>query len=400
MKFNPFVILLIRFFELSADYVKTFAIPLLVFTLSNSISLSGLAFFLELLPRTFLSPIMGGLADRFNLRRQLLFIDCARAALALALLIFFTHNLYWIFIFSGMISLFSGYSFVAIETLSGKALSHEKYSSYQARFQMIEPMSRVIGPALGAFLLNWLTLKQLILIVLVLYLISLTLRFTGLYENQKSLVLKKLNPFQDLMTGFKITFNNKTILSLTLCGMSINFLFGILQSTMPALVTKSFILPNKYFALPSIMAGGAAFLGIFIVPELNKRLSVNFVGKTGLLMVFFSLFLLSNTISFYLFCIGYSALVLGMSLYTVFFRSKRLEEVPKEDYGKVVGVSVFLLFLALPLSGIITYAVGNIFSPAQLILFASVVCVSFNILCYLLMQATNGKNYAGYFWPF
>ncbi|MGL4505652.1 MAG: MFS transporter, partial [Aeromonas sobria] len=62
------------------DQILQFAVPLLVYRSTGSIALSGLAFFIEWLPRLISLPLAGVFADRVGGRRVYILADGLRAA--------------------------------------------------------------------------------------------------------------------------------------------------------------------------------------------------------------------------------------------------------------------------------------------------------------------------------
>lgn len=384
LQINPKMILAVRFSELSADYLKVFVIPLLIFDVTRSISLSGLAFFVELLPRALFAPFLGYFADNFNIKSQLLTVDLIRATLMT--IIFLSKTIYIIFIFSGFVSLFSGYSFVGTETLAGRTFFNKEYSLYQSRFQMIDPIARVMGPAIGATLLNWFSLKHIILFVIIFYFVSFALRFIALQKYQYiGNKTESLLFFKSLIKGWKITFNNKLVLFLTIIGMCLNYLFGTLQSIMPALIKGSYSLADKYFSIPAMIAGVTALTGFYMVPALCKRYDIVVLGKLGICLSLFSIIIMVIH-NFYIFCLGYALLVLGSAMYTVFFRTRRVEAVRREEYGSMVGVSIFLLFISLPLAGLTTYFLGKVYQPYEILITSAIICCSVAGLSFLFFR--------------
>ena len=66
-----------RFLAALADQIMLFAVPVIVYSQTKSVALSGLAFFIEWLPRVISLPLAGSLSDRLGSRRIYLGADAS-----------------------------------------------------------------------------------------------------------------------------------------------------------------------------------------------------------------------------------------------------------------------------------------------------------------------------------
>jgi len=134
------------------DGLRTLAIPLLVFKLTNSATALGWTWGLELLPFAFVSLVGGSLADRVDRRRLMLTCDALRFAVMAALAIAFaTHHLTLPMIYVGVFTLaVGGAIFLGAQTPSiPYLLGMDRSKSAIATLAATEQSVNLIAPPLG-----------------------------------------------------------------------------------------------------------------------------------------------------------------------------------------------------------------------------------------------------------
>src|ERR1700730_11997523 len=73
-----------RFLSRLADQILLFLVPLVVFQTTQKVSWSGIAFFLEALPRYLFFPLFGALSDRFSPLKLMRISQTYRAVVCIA----------------------------------------------------------------------------------------------------------------------------------------------------------------------------------------------------------------------------------------------------------------------------------------------------------------------------
>ncbi len=145
------------FFSFVGSWVQNVAQSWLVYDLTRSEFLLGLVGFVSGLPMLFLSPFGGALADRFNRRRILLITQSLFALSALTLALFtFTGVVRYEYIL--VIALLNGLVLAidlpARQSLVAHLVSRDDLANGIALNAAAFQTSRILGPALGGFLLE------------------------------------------------------------------------------------------------------------------------------------------------------------------------------------------------------------------------------------------------------
>ena len=101
--------LIIRFLSLLCEQIILYLVPLIIYIKTRDVTLSGIAFFIEWTPRVILLPFLGFLIDRFNLKYQLISVECIRIILSFS--IFFVSDHYLLVVtIAGFLALVSAHS--------------------------------------------------------------------------------------------------------------------------------------------------------------------------------------------------------------------------------------------------------------------------------------------------
>ncbi len=139
-----------------ADQILLFIVPLLVFQTTQSASWTGLAFFVETLPRFIAFPIGGALCDRFSPVR-LLHLSQAFRALACVIAVGghgLFDGLYWLVALSALCGVLTTQGIMAREVLLPHVFTRYSYTKTLSYSQIADQTGLVLGPLLAALLLQ------------------------------------------------------------------------------------------------------------------------------------------------------------------------------------------------------------------------------------------------------
>ncbi len=214
------------------DGLRTIAIPLLVYHLTNSASALGVTYALELLPFAVFGLVGGSLADRIDRRRLMIGCDLVRfAVMALFAIGFAAHMLSLPALYCGIVILsisaavFMGGQASSIPYLLGKDRATQAVATLIATEQATVLITPPIGGALFA-----LTGPLPALIINA---------FTYLWSQISIALVDDFGPdapsgaptvreiVADVATGFRFLWNDAAMLQLTVLGGAFNF-FGLM----------------------------------------------------------------------------------------------------------------------------------------------------------------------------
>jgi MFS family permease len=139
-----------------ADQVLLFLVPLVVFQTTHQVSWSGLAFFIETLPRYLVFPFFGALCDRISPLRLMRVSQTVRAlacfggVLAYALF----GGIGWLIALSAVCGVLTSQGLVAREVMLPQIFSTQQFQRVLAYSQLADQLGFVLGPMLAALLLG------------------------------------------------------------------------------------------------------------------------------------------------------------------------------------------------------------------------------------------------------
>ncbi|RBP59038.1 MFS transporter [Brenneria salicis] len=150
-------IVLARFFSIFAEAFIIFAVPVLVYTSTNSASLTSLAFGLERLARVVSLPLSGWIGHKIHPLRMLFFSDGIRGGICLFLYFSYPYitSAYiacLIVPIACVLSFFSGAGYVNLEGFVSQTISRDKLPSIYSQLQFVEQFTYIAAPILVSFL--------------------------------------------------------------------------------------------------------------------------------------------------------------------------------------------------------------------------------------------------------
>ncbi|MEK1839454.1 MAG: MFS transporter, partial [Pseudomonas sp.] len=139
-----------------ADQILLFIVPLIVFQTTNSVSLAGLAFFAESLPRFLAFPVCGALCDKFSPIRILHISQIYRAAACVAAVALYGvfDGIYWIVILSVLCGVLTTQGIMAREVVMPYIFKQYTYTKTLSYSQIADQTGLVLGPLVAALMLE------------------------------------------------------------------------------------------------------------------------------------------------------------------------------------------------------------------------------------------------------
>lgn len=244
------------------------------------------------LPQIFLGPFIGALVDRWNRRRMIILSDLA-VALATLLLAF----LFW----TGKVQLWHIFALVFIRSLGGTF----HFPAMQASMSLLVPDKHlpriaginqimdggfnILGPALGAVLMNSLPMQGVLAVDVVTALIAIgPLLFIAIPQPANANPVVKVTPrvvIQDVLEGFRYVASWRGLMILFSMSMLLNFIFAPTGSFLPLMVTEYFKGGVWHLGLLESLAGAGMILGGVLLSITGgfQRKILNLVVPTGVM---------------------------------------------------------------------------------------------------------------------
>jgi len=358
-----------------ADQFLLFVVPLVVYQTTQSVSLSGLAYAAETLPRVLFYPVCGVLSDRYSPLRLMQLSQIGRAVICVLGLIGFAlfGGLGWVVGISAICGLLTTQGFMAREVLLPQIFASARFEKIQSVSQSVNQASIVLGPLLAATLFaisNW---QTVVVVAAVLFAIAELSMMIWRHFNQTPISATDENP--SWVAPFKTAFSHlislpglKRVIALT---ASVNLVFGITLATSAAMVTGLHGQSEEHYAL--LQTVGAAFTIIVLMLVGASRLSVGRIGLVSFAGVFLGGVLTAISPDYWLYMVGF-AVVLGFDgMFNIYIRTVRQKIIPARDYGKTTGVIILFNNMTQPIAGLLVGLAGSLAQTSWLILVLSLV---------------------------
>lgn len=358
-----------------ADQFLLFVVPLVVYQTTQSVSLSGLAYAAETLPRVLFYPVCGVLSDRYSPLRLMQLSQIGRAVICVLGLIGFAlfGGLGWVVGISAICGLLTTQGFMAREVLLPQIFTSARFEKIQSVSQSVNQASIVLGPLLAATLFaisNW---QTVVVVAAVLFAIAELSMMIWRHFNQTPIAATDENP--SWIAPFKTAFSHlislpglKRVIALT---ASVNLVFGITLATSAAMVTGLHGQSEEHYAL--LQTVGAAFTIIVLMLVGASRLSVGRIGLISFAGVFVGGVLTAISPDYWLYMVGF-AVVLGFDgMFNIYIRTVRQKIIPARDYGKTTGVIILFNNMTQPIAGLLVGLTGSLAQTSWLILVLSLV---------------------------
>ena len=320
-----------------------------------------------LIPVFVLGPIAGVLVDKFDRKKVMIVADIC-AALAITSLIFASKmwHLYLIFFLNSSVRQF----FYPARTASlPKIVQQQELLSANGFIQTSANISRLIGPLLAGFLIEFFGLRAAFIVdtgsfvfsALMIFLITKNLKPK---DNGEKVTVR--NIATGLKDGFKISFGDKIISFVIILFAFTILLIGMIDPLIVPYMNFEFGLGEKEFGMLmsfSAISGIIAAVILSVKGELKRKLT--FMSATIVVASFCLAFIAAATIL----PGGYIWLYVGFALvgminvgFNIPFSTLLQKIIPNHNLGKVSGIVDFVITGASLLASTIAAALAGVAS--------------------------------------
>lgn len=358
-----------------ADQFLLFVVPLVVYQITQSVALSGLAYAAETLPRVLFFPVCGVLSDRYSPLRLMQLSQIGRAVICVLGLGGYAlfGGLGWVVGISALCGLLTTQGFMAREVMLPQIFANARFEKVQSVSQSVDQTSIVTGPLLAASLFalsNWQTVVVVAAVMFVVAELSMMIWRKG---NQTPIAAT--DDTSSWVAPFKTAFGHlvylpglKRVIGLT---ASVNLVFGITLATSAAMVTGLHGQSEEHYAL--LQTIGAVFTIIVLMMAGASRMSVGMIGLVSFSGVFLGGVMTALSPDYWLYMIGF-AVVLGFDgMFNIYIRTIRQKIIPARDYGKTTGVIILFNNMTQPIAGLLVGLTASLEQTSWLILGLSLV---------------------------
>ncbi|MEZ9288098.1 MFS transporter [Vibrio lentus] len=333
-----------------------FVIPLFIYLGNKDIGELGKLLIIEWTPALIAFPLAGYWVDKFS--AQFMFylsngVRCLACIVAYFLVIYYPEYLFVILsVLAGIAAFFLACARVSAETIVSENATKDNLAKLQTMMQSSEMGSMLIGPALAAIAVTLVAKESILLFAAFAFLLPLIV-VRDIKGSREKKVRK--SPIKEMAMGFIELYSNKLLFALVLLNCTVNLLASIVIGLNAAVVTSVLNKPEEYYGYLNMSGGLVALLSLAFVPYLLKHINTLTLGIIGLVIAFTAASLLSFSSEFYMYLLVYAIMLSAIAIYNVYNRTVRVEIIPKDNFGSVMGAFYVVNISSFPLSGVIIY---------------------------------------------
>jgi MFS family permease len=344
-----------------ADQILLFLVPLVVFQTTRQVSWSGLAFFIETLPRYLVFPFFGALCDRFPPLRLMRLSQAVRALACFGGIAAYAlfGGIGWLIALSAACGVLTSQGLVAREVMLPQIFSTQQIQKVLAYSQLADQLGFVLGPMLAALMLGMWRWESVVAVTGVLFLCAdaalfVWQRLSGFrapaHESARSLA-----PTVHWTMPLRIALNHVWTLpglkKVIMLAAAENLVIGVTLATSAAMVTGLHAQSSRYYA--GLQTAGAIATVLVLLTVARAGWPARVLGLVAFVTICAGGVIAGASASPWGYALGFLLIVGFDKMFNVYIRSARLQIIPPEDYGKTIGVAILLNNLTQPLAGLL-----------------------------------------------
>ncbi|MFC4375377.1 MFS transporter [Nocardia halotolerans] len=357
---------------LIAEQVVLFAVPLLIFQDTKSLTDLGAAFALEWLPSLLAYPFAGLMADRDGGARLFRRAAMVRAAVlcCVGMICLMVPSWTTAALMTGgaCLSLCMAPIRMSVEKMVPQLARKNRVATMQSLVQNMELLAMAMGPAAAALAAVYLGKVWLLWVAAAVFAISAAC-WLPLPRGAVQVVVdgSARKVVRELGVGWQLLARNRPVLLLGILNFAINLSVAALLAANVVLVTGVFQASESAYGLLNTAVGVMGLLNLLMIPILVRRFGIGMLAVTGFTLLCGALLLVGTASAFPVYAAGFVAVITGVAVYNVYNRTQRLKVIPHEHLGKVMGPFYLLNLLSYPIAGVLVASFGAAVGPQRLI---------------------------------
>jgi MFS family permease len=344
------------FFARLADQILLFLVPLVVFQTTQKVSWSGIAFFIEALPRYLFFPLFGAFSDRFSPLKLMRISQMYRAVVCIAGVTGYAlfGGIGWLIALSAGCGILTSQGFVAREVMLPQIFRAHKFERVLALSQLADQLGVVLGPMAAALLLGWWRWEFVVATSGVLFLLAdgafvLWQRMSGFQAAPPE--PPRGHWTQPLRTAVRHVLHLPGLQKVILLAAAENLVIGVTLATSAAMVTGVHHQSGRHYAVLQTVGAIATVLILLTIARVS--FSRRTLGLLAFLAICLGGLIAGSSPGAWGYAVGFVLIVGFDKMFNVYIRSARQKIIPPRDYGKTTGVIILLNNLTQPLAGLL-----------------------------------------------
>jgi MFS family permease len=352
------------FLTVLADQILLFLVPLVIFQITGNVAWTGLAFFLETLPRYLTFPVAGILCDRIS---PILLLRISRILRAVACAVGIGGQIafggvWWLIGLSAVVGVLTTQGMLALEMLLVRAFGDQRFEKVASYGQLASQMGVVLGPLVAAYLMAIWPWEFVVVLATVLFLLA-DVAFK-LWPGQGRMKAppeggEPRHPVADLKHALKLVWSLPGLMRAILQAAGVNLIIGATLATAAAMMTGYFNQSEQAYAW--LQVGGAVATLAVLTLTAHVHLGLNVLGVTAYGLICLGAFLTGLGAHPLVYVAGFLLIAGFDKMFNIYVRTLRKEIIPAAEFGKTTGVIICLNNLSQPLAGLLValFAAGD-----------------------------------------
>ena len=343
-----------------ADQILLFLVPLVVFQTTRQVSWSGLAFFIETLPRYLVFPFFGALCDRISPLRLMRTSQTVRAIACFGGVVAYVlfGGIGWLIALSAICGVLTSQGLVAREVMLPQIFSTQQFQRVLAYSQLADQLGFVLGPMLAALLLGLWRWEWVVGIAGLLFLCAdgalLVWQRTSGFRAPPPLT-GPAGPAGHWTRPLRIALRHVLVLpglkKVVLLAAAENLVIGVTLATSAAMVTGIHAQSNRYYA--GLQTAGAVATVVILLTIARTAWPARLLGRVAFGAICAGGVIAGASSAPWGYALGFLLIVGFDKMFNVYIRSARQRIIPPQDYGKTTGVVILLNNMTQPLAGLL-----------------------------------------------
>ncbi len=291
-KKNFIVVWIGQAFSLLGSSLVSFALIWWMTKTTGSAIILTTAMLVAMLPEVFLSPFAGALVDRLNRKKVMILADTfiAVATLCLAILFWLDVVQIWhVYVILFIRSLGGIFQWPAMSASISLMVPEKELARVSGLNQAIRGVLNIVGPPLGALLLEFLPLYGVLFVDIGTAALAITTLFIVTIPQPKLMqVVQSITPrrlLQDVGAGFRYIFGWSGLFAILIGASFINFFLAPTSALMPLLVVEHFQGQAWHLGILESAFGIGVVVGGLVLTAwggFKKRIFTSLMGITGI----------------------------------------------------------------------------------------------------------------------
>ncbi|MFX0104557.1 MAG: MFS transporter [Candidatus Hodarchaeota archaeon] len=362
-----------QLFSLFGSSVVYFVIIWWITIETGSAVILALASFLYILPMTICMPIAGVFADKHNRKIIIGAVDSLQALATFILVLLFQFNVanVWIvLIFISLRSIFQAFHLPTVNAIIPAMVPKDKLSRINGINFLFTGFVQILAPAVAAFLMVFLMIKQMLWIdIFTFYIALIPLVFIKIpsfnHVSEEQAASKKFSFFKEFRLGITTLKIIPGLMMMILLSMLINFLIRPLDTLLPLFINVNHGGDEGLYALASVIFQVGIISGALITSfkkNWKNKIRIIFIC-IGIAMVGYMIIALAPK-GLFLIIGGMGGFILAINLPIInaLYQTFVQTTVPANRIGRITSIDHTLSMAISPIGTLISGPIAEFIS--------------------------------------